>query len=120
MLGGRSYNVVGRWIRHDLGITDENIVPNHSWRHRIQDELSSQGVPQDLRDAICGHARKSTGAKYGVRGELLRRLAEAIGSIPVPPGVMILDSQATEQAHSSHDRVAWSDPTYRPRRQDIE
>ncbi|WP_325400446.1 tyrosine-type recombinase/integrase [Acidocella sp.] len=94
MLGGRSYNVVGRWIRRELGLTDERVVPNHSWRHRIQDELSTQDVPQDLRDSICGHAKKSTGAKYGVRGESLRRLAEAIGRIPVPRGVVVSELQA--------------------------
>jgi hypothetical protein len=53
----------------------------------VEDELRAAGVEESIRDAITGHARKTTGRQYGVRGESLARLAEAVGRIPVPPGL---------------------------------
>jgi site-specific recombinase XerD len=87
--GGRAYNVVGRWVREVVKLTDPRLAPNHSWRHRVEDELRGQEVPEDVRDAITGHARKTTGRNYGVRKEALRRLAEAIEKLPVPDGLMV-------------------------------
>jgi hypothetical protein len=85
--GGRAWNVVGKWVRTRVGITDPRKAPDHSWRHRVEDELRAAEVPEDARDAIMGHARKTTGRQYGVRGEALKRLARAIERIPAPPGV---------------------------------
>ena len=44
-------------------------------------------VPEDIQDAIVGHARKTTGAVYGVRSEALRRLGKYLEKVPVPPGL---------------------------------
>jgi integrase len=85
--GGRGWNAVGRWLRRNVGITDRRKAPNHSWRHRVEDELRGAEVPEDGRDAILGHARKTTGRLYGVRGEPLRRLAEYVARLPVPEGL---------------------------------
>jgi integrase len=85
--GTKGWQAVGRWVREKVGITDPDKVPNHSWRHRVEDELRAAGVEESIRDAITGHARKTTGRQYGVRGESLARLAEAVGRIPVPPGL---------------------------------
>lgn len=85
--GGRAWNVVGRWVRKTVGITDTLKAPDHSWRHRVEDELRAAAVGEDVRDAVLGHARKTTGRVYGVRGEALKRLAEAVGRIPVPTGL---------------------------------
>ena len=85
--GGRAWQVVGRWVRETVGITDPRKAPDHSWRHRVEDELRAAGVGEDVRDALLGHARKTTGRVYGVRGESLRRLAEAVARIPVPKGL---------------------------------
>ena len=82
--GARGWNVTGKWVRQKVGITDPAKAPNHSFRHRMEDELRAAEVPQDVRDAILGHATKSTGRLYGVRGEALKRLAEGIGRVTVP------------------------------------
>lgn len=85
--GGGGWVVVGRWVRDTVGIADARKAPNHSWRHRVEDELRNAGVDESIRDAIVGHVRKTTGRRYGVRGESLARLAEAVAKIPVPPSV---------------------------------
>jgi integrase len=64
--GGRAWQLLGRWVRTKVGITDTRYAPDHSWRHRIEDELRIAEVPEDARDAITGHARKTTGRQYGV------------------------------------------------------
>ena len=88
--GTRGWQVVGRWVHDVVGITDPRKAPNHSWRHRVEDELRAAGVDESLRDAILGHARKTTGRHYGVRGESLRSLADAVRRIPVPAGLSTL------------------------------
>jgi integrase len=85
--GGRGWNLVGKWVRKSVGIDDVRKAPNHSWRHRIEDELRVVECPEDVRDAILGHARKTTGRIYGVRGEALKRLHRYLSLVPVPPGI---------------------------------
>lgn len=85
--GERAWNVIGAWVRETAGIVDPKYAPDHSWRHRVEDELRAQEIPEDVRDAILGHARKTTGRQYGIRGEALARLARALERVPVPPGV---------------------------------
>jgi integrase len=85
--GGRAWNVVGKWVRQTVGIEDPRKAPDHSWRHRMEDELRAVEAPEDARDAILGHARKTTGRVYGVRGEALARLHRFLSMIPAPPGL---------------------------------
>jgi integrase len=85
--GGRGWKEVGEWVRTTVGITDKNKVPNHSWRHRVEDEFRVVGVQEELRDAVLGHARKTMGSRYGIRGEALQRLDEAVQRLPVPFGL---------------------------------
>jgi integrase len=85
--GGRAWNLVGTWVRDVVQITDRRKAPNHSWRHRMEDELRNVETPEDVRDAIMGHVRKTTGRIYGVRGEALRRLYRELSKVPVPAGV---------------------------------
>ncbi len=82
--GSRAWQVTGRWVRETVGIDDERKAPNHAFRHRFEDEMRAAEVPEDARDAIVGHARKTTGRQYGVRGESLRRLAREIEKVGVP------------------------------------
>jgi integrase len=82
--GGRSWQVTGRWVREAVGITDPRKAPDHSWRHRMEDELRAVETPEDVRDALLGHARKTMGRTYGVRGEALRRLQVFIERVPNP------------------------------------
>jgi integrase len=82
--GERAWQVVGRWVREEVGITDKAKAPNHSWRHYFEDALRDAEVASDVRDAIIGHAQKTTGRLYGVKGEALARLARAVGKVPSP------------------------------------
>jgi integrase len=86
--GGRAWNVIGAWARRQGGITDPRKAPDHSWRHRVEDELRAAEVAEEVRDAILGHARKTMGRQYGVRGEALARLQRGVSSIPFPPGLV--------------------------------
>ena len=81
---GRGWNAVGQWVRETVGITDTKKAPNHSWRHRIEDELRAVEVPEDARDAITGRVRKTTGRGYGVRGESLARLHRELAKMRSP------------------------------------
>lgn len=83
--GGRAWNLVGKWVKRVTGITDPAKAPNHSWRHRMEDELRAVEVPEDARDAIMGHQRTTTGRLYGRRGEALSRLYRELAKVPVPP-----------------------------------
>lgn len=85
--GGRGWNAVGKWVRETAGIGDPRKGPDHSWRHRMEDELRNAEVPEDVRDAVVGHSRKTVGRVYGVRGEALRRLADAVDRLKLPAGV---------------------------------
>jgi integrase len=85
--GGRAWNLVGKWVKKATKINDPAKAPNHSWRHRMEDELRAAEVPEDARDAIMGHARKTTGREYGMRGEALSRLSRELSKITLPSGV---------------------------------
>jgi integrase len=95
--GGRAWNAVGRWVRTTVGITDPDLAPDHSWRHRVTDELRAQGVTKDARDAITGHAGSTMDSHYGVRGESLKRLHAELSKVPVPPGVVVAGMEPVPQ-----------------------
>lgn len=52
------------WVRR-LGVTDEQIGPNHAWRHLFTTIARSAGIGDAMTFAITGHTQKSEGAKYG-------------------------------------------------------
>lgn len=55
---------LGRWVR-DIGVTDENVQPNHGWRHRFKTEARQAGMDAAISDAIQGHAHRTEGEAYG-------------------------------------------------------
>jgi integrase len=55
---------IGIWLR-GIGITDPAKSPMHSFRHRAQDKLRAAGCPQDIREELLGHERKTVAAGYG-------------------------------------------------------
>lgn len=59
--GGRSWNLLGAWVRTTVGIQDPDLAPSHSLRHRVADELRAAGGEEYLRGALPGQARKTTG-----------------------------------------------------------
>ncbi len=81
---------VARWVREKVGITDQTKDPSHAWRHWFEDEGRAAGIPEEIRDALAGHANTSIGRQYG-NGysayrdpRLMKRLAEAVATIAVP------------------------------------
>nr|WP_047573961.1 site-specific integrase [Methylobacterium sp. ZNC0032] len=62
--GGNGTKVLGRWVRN-LGLTDERLAPNHSWRHRLKTLGRRHGLAPDIVDAITGHQRKTVADTYG-------------------------------------------------------
>lgn len=63
--GGIATKILSNWIG-SLGITDERIAPNHSWRHRFRTLGRSYGIAVDVLDAMTGHASKTEGDRYAV------------------------------------------------------
>jgi len=75
-----------REFLHEIGITDADKAPMHSFRHRAANRLRRAGVPEDLREAIGGWAdgKKKTSRKYGNkhgRGFPIKMLRTAIDKI---------------------------------------
>jgi integrase len=55
---------IGAWLRA-IGIIDPAKSPMHSFRHRAQDKLRAAGCPQDIREELLGHERRTVAAGYG-------------------------------------------------------
>jgi integrase len=70
---------IADWVR-ELGVTDENIAPNHAWRHLFKQIGRKARISDAVLDDICGHAPASVGAEYG-RGDL-EGMAEALKQFP--------------------------------------
>ena len=75
-----------RKFMRDIGITDTDKAPMHSFRHRAANRLRRAGVPEDLREAIGGWAdgKKKVSRKYGNkhgRGFPIKMLKDAIDKI---------------------------------------
>ncbi|MGL4962394.1 MAG: DUF6538 domain-containing protein [Inquilinus sp.] len=84
--GATAANALRAWVRR-LGITDPKIGPNHSWRHRVTDQLRNALVPEDLRKELLGHeGDDGAGVHYGL-GFSVPVLAEHLFRIPVPEGL---------------------------------
>lgn len=62
--GGNATKILGRWVR-GLGVTDERLSPNHSWRHRFKTLSRRHGLAIDIANAITGHHRKTVADGYG-------------------------------------------------------
>src|ERR1035437_4471645 len=71
----------------EIGITDPDKAPMHSYRHRAAKRLRAAGVPEDVREAVGGWAngkKKKPSRKYGNKhgaGYPLSVLKEAIDKI---------------------------------------
>ena len=74
------------WL-HQIGITDPDKAPMHSFRHRAAKRMRAAGIPEDVREAVGGWAngkKKKPSRKYGNKhgaGYPLSMLKEAIDKI---------------------------------------
>ena len=55
---------LARWVRR-LGVTDEEVKPNHAWRHTFKARADRAGITERMSDYLTGHAHRTVGAKYG-------------------------------------------------------
>jgi integrase len=55
---------ISKWAR-ETGLVPDSVAPNHGWRHRFKTVGRERGVSDVVLDAICGHAGRSAGDKYG-------------------------------------------------------
>ena len=53
------------WVRHDVGVKDKAIMPNHAWRHTFKTVSLEVGIEERAADYMQGHASKGQGRKYG-------------------------------------------------------
>jgi len=85
---GRSGDVLGplQGVKNRLAefsrevVSDENVAPNHGWRHRFKTVGMDVGVSERVLDAICGHAPRTVGATYGT--VTLTAKAAAVRAMP--------------------------------------
>ena len=91
------------WVR-ELGVTDEELSPNHGWRHTFKVVGRNAGISDKHLDDICGHAPASVGQGYG-RASLedmdaaIRRLPRYGSGTSRPKG-----SRRTQRSHKAHKR----------------
>ena len=52
------------WVRK-LGVKDNELKPNHAWRHTFKARADRAGISERMSDYITGHAHRTVGAKYG-------------------------------------------------------
>jgi integrase len=62
-------------------VPDEDVAPNHGWRHLFKTRGREAGIEDSVLDAICGHAPATTGNKYG-RTTLRAMIKTAIDKFP--------------------------------------
>lgn len=69
---------LAKWVRA-LKVSDEDVAPNHGWRHRFKTEARGC-IPAEMLDAIQGHAPVTEGQKYGEFPP--RKLGPEIAKLP--------------------------------------
>lgn len=84
--GGNATKVISRWVRQKLNITDPNISPSHSFRHRFATLCDNNDVPNPMRDRMLGHGSLKTHKKYG-EGYWVSTLDREIKKLPLPEGL---------------------------------
>jgi integrase len=64
----------------EIGVDDEDLSPNHAWRHTFKLIGSRAEISDRLLDYICGHAPATEGRRYGAPD--LKDMARAIEKSP--------------------------------------
>ena len=70
---------LSKWVRR-IGPQDEELDPNHAWRHRFKSIAVSCKIPERVADVIQGHAPTTQGRRYGE--VFLKDMAECVNSMP--------------------------------------
>jgi integrase len=67
------------WIR-DLGVSDQEVRPNHAWRHSFKQIAARNGISDGMSDYITGHAPATVARGYGA--PTVSDMAEALKKFP--------------------------------------
>ena len=67
------------WIR-GLGVDDQEISPNHAWRHSFKQIAARNNISDGMSDYITGHAPASVARGYGA--PTVKDMAEALKKFP--------------------------------------
>jgi integrase len=67
------------WVR-GLGISDEEVSPNHGWRHTFKQIADDAGISERTSNYITGHAQANEGGKYGA--PMVKHMADALKKFP--------------------------------------
>jgi len=90
--------VFGRLLRKKAGITDRRKV-FHSFRHSFKRMARDAGIPEEMHDALTGHAGGGgVGKSYG-RGVSLNPLIDAMDRIPAPATISRLEWSLRANPH---------------------
>ena len=88
----------GRLLRKKAGITDRRNV-FHSFRHSFKRTARDAGIPEEMHDALTGHAGGGgVGKSYG-RGVSLKPLIDAMDRIPAPATISRLEWSLRANPH---------------------
>jgi integrase len=72
----------GGYLREKAGVTDKRMV-FHSFRHTFKHEARAMEIPEDVSDAITGHAGGKVSRNYGGTDYPLRPLVEAMNRFQI-------------------------------------
>jgi integrase len=72
----------GGYLREKAGVSDKRMV-FHSFRHTFKHEARAMEIPEDVSDAITGHAGGKVSRNYGGTDYPLRPLVEAMNRFQI-------------------------------------
>jgi integrase len=80
-LTGRWSKWWGRYLDNVIGIKDAS-KDFHAFRHTFKHQSRACGIPEDIHDALTGHANDTVARNYGgADGYPLKPLADALGKV---------------------------------------
>ncbi|MBB4041809.1 integrase [Microvirga flocculans] len=66
---------LAKWLRASVKL-DQQVDPNHGWRHTFKNRALDAGVEERISDAIVGHAPKNVARRY--EAPTIRMMARAL------------------------------------------
>ncbi len=66
---------LGRWVRREVGLTRQELAPNHGWRHLFEDLALQAGMQEAAKLYITGRSSGRSSDQYGKSGAMLPALA---------------------------------------------
>jgi integrase len=76
----RMREMLGRWVRRDLGVNDQGVQPLHGWRHTFLTRATRARIDPRMRDEIVGHVPRTVADQY--EHPIVEDMAEALKDFP--------------------------------------